>query len=80
MADMVAFVLEFLRGLMPLHPLSSPQLPPFVLLILSSHFTATVVHFPPFALPSTTSLLPSTGGVSSLGRGIFLEKFGYLIS
>lgn len=24
MADMVAFVLEFLRGLMPLHPLSSP--------------------------------------------------------
>lgn len=61
---MVAFVLEFLRGLMPLHPLSSPQLPPFVLLILSSHFTATVVHFPPFPLPSTTSL-------TLYGRGKF---------
>lgn len=68
MADIVAFVLEFLRGLMPLHPPPlSPQLPPFVLLILSSHFTATLVHlYPPLSL--SLYLLPSIS-LTLLGRG-----------
>lgn len=55
-----------------------PQLPPFVLLILSSHFTATLVHlYPPlslslYLLPSISLTLPGRGKrVLSLGESFW---------